>query len=192
MSLFNKIKEKLSGGGQNQIQNTRKTESIFPSKSQKHELINFSQAYRIGIIAQFTNIDDEKKIGDYKKELERNGYECEVLLYIGEMENMPASYLPSFSYKNLNKEGKPADLRTDRFIIKRFDLLFLFYSHRCMPLHYIAANSAARCRVSMYNDEMKNYADLFIPLSNDEEGLDNYIKKINSTLVLQPYVRKEI
>lgn len=160
-------------------------------KTVKHEFIDFSKAYRIGILCQYSDTTDvQKSILAYKRELEKLGFECEVLLFLKQKEKEPKVYLPSFSLNDLNKEMMPDSPRTDRFMVRRFDLLFNLYFEPCEQLLHISKHSNAKCRVSPYFDFITSCSDVLIPSEN--HNIDTLIKNINSTLKIQPYVRPDI
>jgi len=157
----------------------------------QHEYIDFSKAYRIGILSIFSETtDSQKKILDYKKELEKLGFECEVLLFVNQREKNPKVYLPSFNLSELNKELTPNSPRTDRFTVRRFDILLNLYFEPCDQLLYLSKESNAKCRVSPYIEFLTPCSDVLIPTS--QYNIAELLKNINETLKIQPYVRPEI
>ncbi len=194
MSFLKKIKESLRDPAQpKRTMNAPMARPITRKKKVvKHELVDFSQAYRIGILCTYTEgIDNQKPILAYKKELERLGFECEVLVFLNQMEKSPKVYLPSFNLSDLNKEMIPNSPRTDRFTVRRFDILLNLYFEPVPQLLHLSKESNAKCRVSPYLDFITPYSDVLLPMdsSNNVEAL---IKKINETLKIQKYVRPEI
>lgn len=188
MSLFKKIQEKLIPT--QQVVNA--TPIFTPKENIKHEFIDFSSAYRIGILCYFTDYDSQELINKYKNDLEKLGYECEVLLFIDKKERENNIYLQSFSWDDLDKRTMlPNSPRTDRFIVKRFDLLFNLYLHNCLQLQAVSHLSNAKCRVGPYLDHIKDCSDLLIPVE-EEKSLTYLIKQINFLLKLKPYERKQI
>jgi hypothetical protein len=187
LSLLKKIHERIIP-----IQ-TPGTAALFqPNESIRHEYVNFSGAFRIGIIAYYDGPDSQEIIDQYKEQLEKLGYECDVLFFIDKKEREPGFYLQAFNWDDLDKKTfLPHSPRTDRFIVKRFDLLFNLYLTNCPQLQFISYMSYARCRVGPYLEHLKHCTDVLIPV-NDAESTDSLIQKLNNTLNLQPYERKAI
>lgn len=194
LSFFKKIRESLRDPAQpKRTMNVQKPRPIMPKKRQiQREYVDFSKAYRIGILGNYSEtMDVQKPILAYKKEIERLGFECEVLLFLNQREKDPKVYLPSFNLTDLNKEQLPNSPRTDRFMVRKFDLLFnLFFEPNPQLLH-IAKESNAKCRVSPYLDFLTDCSDILIPTDNGK-NINELIKNINSTLKIQRYVRPEI
>ncbi len=158
----------------------------------EHEFLDFGNAYNIGILGYFQgDYEIQNKISEYKKKLEKLGFECEVLLFNNAKENDPKLILPSFCLADVNKEQFPNSLRTDRFMAKRFDLLLNLFFDPCKQLLYLAKESNARCRVSPYLDFVIPYSDIMIPIT-DPGNFQQLLTNINETLKLQPYVRPQI
>lgn len=188
MSLFQKIKDLLVPQP-----STENATALFVEKEQiKHEFINFPMSFRIGILCYFTDYDSQKIIGDYKKHLENLGYECEVLMFIDKKERENNIYLQFFDHNDLDKKTNlPHSPRTDRFIMKRYDMLINLYTEPSKELLHITKSSQAKCRVAPYIDFFKDYSDVMI-LSDDDLSLDSIIIHINKSLNLKPYERKQI
>ncbi len=191
MSFLDKIKQQLLGE-KTASTPVKKAAPIFPHKKAiKHEFINFAGAYRIGILCFLYDHQSQKPIHEYQKKLERLGFECEVLIFTNKRECDPQVYLQSFSYEDMSKEGIPNSPRTDRFIIRRYDILMNLYFNPCPQLLYLAQNSNAKCRVSPFLDHFTSSSDVLIPVGENYE-IANLIEQINKTLEIQPYVRKEV
>jgi hypothetical protein len=194
LSFFKKIKESLRDPAQpKRTMNVQMAKPIKPKKRVvQREYMDFSKAYRIGILSKYSeNFDAQKSILNYKKELERLGFECEVLLFIDKREKDPKVYLPSFNLTELDKDLIPNSPRTDRFVVRKFDLLFNLYFETCPQLLYLATESKAKCRVSPYLDFITPCSDVLIPTSGTK-NIDELIKNINETLKIQKYVRPKI
>lgn len=156
------------------------------------EFKNFSNSYRIGILCYFTDYDMQEEIANYKKRLEQLGYECDVLLFIDKKERENNVYLQYFDWNDLDKKTLlPHSPKTDRIIVKKYDMLFNLYFQDCLALKYIAKLSQAKCRVGPFNEALKNASDILIPC-HDQQNIANLIININSTLKLKPYERKQI
>ena len=157
----------------------------------EHEYIDFSMAYRIGILGNYSaEVDVQKNILNYKRELEKLGFECEVLVFLNQKEKDPKVYLPSFNLSDLSKEMIPNSPRTDRFMVRKFDLLLNLYFEPVPQLLHICTHSNAKCRVSPYLDFLTKCSDILIP--SERNDIELLIKNINNTLKIQPYVRPEI
>lgn len=194
MSFFKKLQESLRDPAKpKSTMHVPKTRPIARHKKVvSHEYVDFSKAYRIGILSKFSEtIDFQKDIHAYKKELERLGFECEVLLFLEQKEKSPKVYLPSFNLSELSKELMPNSPRTDRFKVRRFDILINLYFEPCDQLLHISSESNAKCRVSPYLDFLTPCSDVLIPM-RESNNASELIKNINETLKIQPYVRPEI
>ena len=187
MSLLKKIQERIIP-----IQTTNATPLFQPNDKIKHEFVNFSGTYRIGIICYFNDYTSQEIINNYKKQLEKLGYDCEVLIFIDKKEREHNVYLQSFSWDDLDKKTMlPHSPRTDRFIVKRYDLLLNLYLNNCPQLLFISYMSYARCRVGAYLEHFKHCSDVLIP-ADANETIEGLILKINNTLNIKPYERKQI
>ena len=98
MSFFKKIQERIIP-----IQTSNATPLFQPNENIKHEFVNFSGTYRIGILCYFSDYSSQEIINEYKKKLEKLGYECEVLIFIDKKEKEHNIYLQSFSHDDLDK-----------------------------------------------------------------------------------------
>ncbi len=171
-------------------------ESIQNLFAQEDEIVrefkNFSNTYRIGILCYFTDYDMQEEISNYKKRLEQLGYECDVLLFIDKKEKESNIYLQYFDWNDLDKKTMlPHSPKTDRIIVKKYDMLFNLYFRESLPLMYISQMSQARCRVGPFNEALKKVSDILIPCE-DEQGVASMIININKILNLKPYERKQI
>lgn len=188
MSFFKKIQEKIIPVS------TTESELIIstPPPNIKHEFVNFSGAYRIGILAYYDNNSTLETINNYKKELEKLGYECEVLLFVDKREKDNNVFLQYYNWDDLDKKYMlPYSPRTDRFLMKRFDLLFNLYFKPYPSLLHISKMSHAKCRVGPYIDALKPGMDLLIPYETGN-NLEKLIEEINKILIIQKYERKNI
>ncbi len=151
----------------------------------------FKDTFRIGILCAYTNDEDHDLIQKYKKELDILGYESEVLMFVNELEMPRNVILPNFTLKDVTKQGVPYNPRIDRFVNKKFDMLFnLYFTHHPF-LENIAHRSAAKCRIGVYRAELKKHTDVFecdIELGN----IHQLIEKINAIFQKQAYARKHI
>jgi len=187
LSIFKNIQKFI-------LSNTRDTKpDIFAQEDEvMREFKNFSNSYRIGILCYFTDYDMQEEISNYKKRLEQLGYECDVLLFIDKKERENNIYLQYFDWNDLDKKTLlPHSPKTDRIIVKKYDMLFNLYFQPSLPLLYIAQMSQAKCRVGPYNDALKKVSDILIPC-DEGENIASLIIHINSTLKLKPYERKNI
>lgn len=188
MSLFKKLKERIIP--------TTTVENAVPLFSEeeqiKHEFVNFPMSYRIGILCYFTTIEDQEEISNYKKKLEQLGYECDLIMFIDKKERENAVFLQSFDHNDLDKKtNMPHSPRTDRYIVKRYDLLINLYVQNCPQLLHISKLSQARCRVAPFMEHFKKHSDLMILCENDF-SIKTIINNINKSLNLKPYERKQI
>ncbi len=189
MSLFQKIKEKFNSP---QVTTVTKTEPLMATpEAITHQFMNFEDSYRIGLLGHLENYESQEPIKQYKQLIEKNGYECEVLMFINSKEPIPNKYLPSFDLNDLDKQGIPYSPQTDRFILRRFDMLINLYFTNEKPLLYISHMSHAKCRVGAFIDTMHSCTDIMISCRN-EVTISTLIKEINETLKLKPYVRKNL
>jgi hypothetical protein len=187
LSLFKKIQEHIIP-----IQTSNATPLFQPNQQIKHEFVKFSNAYRIGIICYLTDYESQQIIEDYRKQLEKLGYDCEVLIYIDKPEKMHHIYLQSFGSDDLDKKTLlPHSPRTDRFIVKRYDILLNLYLNNCPQLLFMSYMSYAKCRVAPYLEHFKHCSDVLIPVDH-LETIESFIIKINKTLQIQPHERKQI
>jgi hypothetical protein len=188
VSIFKRLQEKINV----QPVVSQPAATLLPRHDIKHEFRDFSSSYRIGILCYYTDYDSQEIINNYKKELERLGYECEVLLYIDSNQRDANIYLQSFSWDDLDKRNMlPHSPRTDRFMVKRYDMLFNLYLNTCPQLEFVSMSSQAKCRVGLFTDELKNCSDILIPMDG-LPSIEKLIQKINELLKLKPYERKPI
>lgn len=188
MSFFQKLKERLipQPSGENAT-------PLFHEEDQiRHEFLTFAQSYRIGVLCYYVDPETQEVVSNYKKKLEQLGYECDVLMFHDKKERDNNIHLNIFDHNDLDrKTGMPHSPRTDRFILKKYDLLINLYTQDCPQLLHLSKLSQARCRVAPFMEHFKRYADLMI-LFEDNMALDSILLHINKSLNLKPYERKQI
>ena len=187
MSFFKNIQEKFSA---------KKTEDLAQTTDEivevKREFKNFANSYRIGILCYYTDLQTQNEISNYKKQLENFGYECDVLMFLDQKEPENGIFLQTFDWNDLDKKtGMPHSPRTDRYTVKKYDMLFNLYFADSKPLKYLAKLSQAKCRVGPYVETLKQVSDILIICENDT-SISSLIIKINNTLNLKPYERRQI
>ncbi len=187
MSFFKKIKEqfnfsKVDEGLDNVLRQNKKI---------KHEFVNFSGAYRIGLLGFYKNPEELNIISAYKKKLDNLGYESEILVYVDKAEKDPNVYVPYFDWNDLDKNLIPSSPRPDRFLIRRFDILLNLYFENNPQLLHVSNQSNARCRVAPYINHFQHFSDMMIPI-DENPSISALIETINTILNLKPYERKEI
>lgn len=182
MSIFKKIQEKL-----NPVIPVSNPTTIHKPADVVHEFCNFEMAYRIGLLSVHTEYD---LIASYKSQLEKLGYECDVLIYIDNDEQNPSFVLPTYNYDDLDKRTMlPHSPRTDRFILKRFDMLINLYFQPYPQLVHISNMSWAKCRVGPFLHGIQDYVDLMVPVENNAT-IEDLIASVNTILKLKPHERK--
>jgi hypothetical protein len=187
MDWLNKLKEKLNPPP---IKGQPLWETAVEKKVNR-ELVFFKDTFRVGILCLYSTPADHDAILKYKKDLDNLGYEAEVLMFVN-MKEMPRDiYLPSFNLKDLNKQNIPYNPRTDRFVKKKFDMLFNLYFTDNEQLKYLATNSVAKCRYGAYREYLKEVTDVFV-YTEAEDNIPNLIQKINEVLEKQKYVHNKI
>ncbi|MBL7755578.1 MAG: hypothetical protein JNM44_13970 [Chitinophagaceae bacterium] len=185
MSLLNKIKDKLIP----QAAPISVAPLFIPQDQIHHEFVNFSGAYRIGILSEYRDEMQVEQVLGYQKKLEKLGYDCEILFFIDNPEKEKTFYHQKFTPDDLDrKTALPVSPKTDRVIVKKYDLLLNLYFGECLPLQYVSHMSHARCRVAPFTEIFSKCSDLMIP--SKPFDLDDLILHINDTLNLQPYARK--
>lgn len=188
MSFFKRIQEKIIP--------VSTTESVAitstPPPNIKHEFVNFPTAYRIGILGYYTDNASQEIINNYKKQIEKLGYECEVLLFVDKKEKDNNVFLQYFNWEDLDKRQMlPYSPRTDRVIVKRYDLLLNLYFQPYPALLHISKMSYAKCRVGPFIESMKDSFDLLIP-TDKGNNIEAMIEQINEILILKKYERKDV
>ena len=187
MSFLKKIKEHFNVNKEDE----RLENVLQPNKKIKHEFVNFSNAYRIGLLGFYKNPDDLNIIAEYKKKLDSLGYESEILVYVDKAEKDPHVFVPHFDWNDLDKNLIPNSPRPDRFVVRRFDILMNLYFENNPQLLHISNQSNARCRVAPFLNHFQHFSDVMIPL-NENPTLSSLIETINTILNIKPYERKEI
>jgi hypothetical protein len=183
MGLLDKIRIAFKGtarGGQPLWEETADNVS--------RELQYFKDTFRLGMLVNYTGPEVHDEVMRYKKELDNLGYETEVLMYIDAKEVPRNIFLPAISQSDLNKLGLPYNPRTDRFVKKKFDMLFNLFFEDSIPLKYLAKTSIAKCRVGALRPHLKDVTDLFV-YTDEADDLKTLIYNINEVLKKQAYVR---
>jgi hypothetical protein len=186
LAIFQKIKELFSPqakGGQPLWEQDQ--DNI------EREMRYFKDTFRIGILCQYTTDAAHDLILKYKKELDILGYETEVLMFVNDKEMPRTVFLPNFTLKDINKQGIPYNPRIDRFVKKKFDMMFNLYFENHAHLLNICQRSVAKCRVGALRPDLKANTDLFV-YTDAENSLQLLIEKINETLQKQAYARKHL
>lgn len=187
MSFFKNIQKLILPKPADNMANQSAQEDEIP-----REFKNFANTYRIGILCYYTDYEMQEEIANYKKRLEQLGYECDVLLFIDKKDKESNIYLQYFDWNDLDKKtNMPHSPKTDRIIVKKYDMLFNLYFNNSPQLMYISQMSQAKCRVGPYNDSLKKVSDILI-LCPKENDIATLIININKTLNLKPYERKQI
>lgn len=181
-SFLKKIQEKLIP-----ISANTPAQAVAQTPSVKRDFINFETSYRIGLLCIHT---DEKVVLEYKKKLEKFGFECDVLMYVDSPTKMHGFDLPTYDFEDLDKKSLlPNSPRTDRFSMKRFDLLINLYFTPYPQLVHISHMSHAKCRIGPYMDTIKDFVDVMIPMDNIT-SISAFIESMNAILKLKPHERK--
>jgi hypothetical protein len=182
LSIIKKIQEKLKP-----VVPVLPAPPVVQPPDVKHSFGNFENSYRIGLLSVHT---EEPAIVEYKKKLEKLGFECDALLYVDNPVKIHGLNLPTYDFEDLDKRTLlPNSPRTDRFHMKRFDLLINLYFTPYPQLAHISNLSHARCRVGPYLPAMQEYVDLMIPLDGIVT-IKDLIESTNTILKLKPYERK--
>jgi hypothetical protein len=185
LSFFQKIKEKILP----QAAPVPVAPLFTPQDQIKHEFVNFSASYRVCILSEYEDEAQVEIIIAYQKKLEKMGYDADVLFFIDNIEKEKAFYHQKFTPEDLDKKTLlPHSPRTDRVIVKKYDLLLNLYFRECLPLQYVSHMSYAKCRVAPFISTFTKCADLLIPCSPGK--LEELIQQINETLNLKPHERK--
>ncbi|HMN32115.1 MAG TPA: hypothetical protein PKA54_01945 [Chitinophagaceae bacterium] len=186
MSFFNQI-IKILTGSENST-NEIKTE---PSVNINREYKDFTNSYRIGILCYFESYESQNIIFNYKQKLEQLGFECDALMFVDKMEKENNVLLPYFNWEDLDKKSKlPHSPKTDRVIVKKYDLMLNLFFNDCKQLKYIAQMSQAKCRVGPNNHNLIPISDILI--HNENQNIQTLITSINQILKIKPYERKPI
>ncbi|MES2732269.1 MAG: hypothetical protein V4714_10985 [Bacteroidota bacterium] len=133
--------------------------------------IGFGRAKNIGILfdANFEG-KDAQAINMFYKRLRDEGKNVKSLTYFPQERSSPFDFkFDFFTSKDLTMLG---DLKTevvDRFVNTDFDYLYCINSVSFLPFDYILAQSKARFRVGVYQEEKSELFELMI---NPLEGQD--------------------
>jgi hypothetical protein len=157
----------------------------------ERELQFFKDTFRVGILTHFTTIEDHDEIMRYKKELDNLGYETEVLMFVNAKENPRNIFVPVINLTDLNKQQLPYSPRTDRYVKKKFDMLFNLFFEDSEPLKYLAKQSIAKCRYGAFRPHLMDVTDVFV-YTEPEDDLKALIKYLNETLQKQKYAKREL
>jgi hypothetical protein len=186
MNIFQRIKEIFAPpakGGQPLWED--KTDDLV------REMKYFKDTFRIGILCMYDTQANHDIILKYKKDLDILGYETEVLMFVNDKEMPRMCFLPNFTLKDVDKKNQPYNPRIDRFVKKKFDMLFNLYFEPHPYLTNIATRSVAKCRFGAYRNNLKNDSDVFV-YTNAEDSIPLLIEQLNETLQKQAYARKHI
>ncbi len=187
MSLFKKIQEKIIP-----VSTSESAVILSTPPNIKHEFVNFQSAYRIGILSNYTDSFSQEIISNYKKQIEKFGYECEVLLFVDKKEKDHNVFLQYYNWEDLDRKSMlPYSPKTDRFIFKKYDLLLNLYLQPIPSLLHISKMSHAKCRVGSYVESMKDSLDLLIP-KKEGGNIEQLIKDINEILIFKKYERQDV
>jgi hypothetical protein len=159
--------------------------------SLQRELQFFGNTFRVGMLAEFTTPAMHDEVMKYKKELDQLGYETEVLMYDNSKERNRNIYLPCINLLDLNKQGVPYTPRTDRFVKKKFDMLFNLYFSDNLPLQYLSKTSVAKCRYGAYRPHLMDTTDVFV-YTEPSDDLQALITQINEVLKKQKYAQPKV
>ncbi len=146
-----------------------------------HSTVSFSQAKKIGILFEASDIENYGIVRKYAESYKSKGKQVKILGYINNKNPNTSVGFDFFSKKEINWMLKPKAHVVDQFINQEFDILINAYLEPVIPLLYISTFSKAQLRVGIYYPDHLNVADMMITI-NGEANLDNLFQEVEHYL----------
>ena len=134
--------------------------------------VNFDAAKRIGILFDATNPENETVVNRYKRNLQNNGKQVDMLAYVDDKQEHDTTLFKYFNRKNLSWTLEPTGTLVEQFIQTPFDILLNLHINTVPPLEYVSALSKAHLRVGQFRDSKEYCYDLMIDIP-EGDSLNN-------------------
>ena len=106
-----------------------------------------NEAKMVALLCDATTLENRKTIEGFVRKLQKEGKKVTVLGFFNEKTQNEAWAFRSFNKKNVSWKGIPSGSEVQRFLEKKFDLLYHCSINECLPLEWIAALAKARFKI---------------------------------------------
>ncbi|MBS0001172.1 MAG: hypothetical protein KFF73_19465 [Cyclobacteriaceae bacterium] len=138
---------------------------------------SFQEAKKIGILFTWEGLKKIETIQHFINELKISGKKAHVLCFLDQAEEIPSRTYNFFSPNDFNHFGSVRTDALQQFINQEFDFLFHLDTFRNIYIEYILSHSRARCRVSRYDPEKKDFYDFMIKIG-ENEGIEQLCRHV--------------
>ena len=156
----------------------------FNALDHKHQSINLDKAQSIVMMFIDDDLNKQKAILNFAKELNQQGKSVKMLAYIPAKETPEHLPYEAFSKKDIDWIFRPKSNNVNEFQNTPFDILFNFTSTTNKPLEYISALSRAKFRIGTLSENTLCY-DLMVDCKSNSnitkiiEQMKFYLGKMN-------------
>lgn len=123
----------------------------------------FKEAKQVGVLFNASNEAMEKPLAAFIRQLEKEGKSVTSLTYF-DKEREAAFQFPYdvFTGNEIDWLGNIKSEKANKFMEKNFDFLFCFQAQPSEVTDLLLANSAAKCRVGIYEEGKEDLYELML------------------------------
>jgi len=122
----------------------------------------YSRAQKIGILLTYNGEEDKILVDTLMDNIERDGKEITLLIYVPKVEKGKAFNYPNFTVKDLEYSGNFENKKLEDFVNTPFDYLLNLDIEGNDAIEYVLASSKAKCRVGNYKEHKEEFYELMI------------------------------
>jgi len=152
----------------------------------RHKARNLDAARQVGILFDATELDTQKVIQKYVKELQDKGKVVRSLGFINDRKKHENLSFKHFSRRSLDWAYRPKSVEVARFMDYDFDILLVLSYRSNLQFEYISTLSKAQMRVGPYTENTDSY-DLMLDASSQNDlrpfidQVELFLKKMDSS-----------
>lgn len=144
-------------------------------------LLNMEQALYVGLVYDSTEPDNDIIITKLAEELRNAGKKVVVFGYINDKKIDHKGDIRLMNRQNISFSYVPEENAYSQFVDQKFDLLIACFTTENLPLEYVVALSAAKCRVGMYQEGKEYFYELMVKLQPGQ-GVEDLIRQVKNLL----------
>jgi hypothetical protein len=137
----------------------------------------FREAKNIGILFTWEGVKKIEIIQHFINELKIAGKKSTVLCFLEKADEIPSRTYNFFSPGDFTFSGSVRSEMLMQFINQEFDFLYHLDTLPNVYIEFILAHSKARCRVSRFDPEKKDFYDFMIKIG-ENEGIEQLCRHV--------------
>lgn len=138
---------------------------------------SFREAKNIGILFTWEDVKKIETIQHFINELKIAGKKSSVLCFLEKADEIPSRTYNFFSPVDFNYFGSARSDKVLQFINQEFDFLYHLDTFQNVYIEYILAHTKARCRVSRFDLDKKDFYDFMIKIG-EHEGIEQLCRHV--------------